>query len=271
MCAQRRVSPAAAETHSLCPTDDFPDAHGETGNQFMSIMEPMAARAPWMGSVGNHESANGFSEWRARFSYYSQVAQRSGSDDAMWMSYNHGLVHFVHVSTETEGKYDWLASDLAAVDRKVTPWVIVVGHKEKWMQLGTVNFSHFDSLFRQYNVDLYVCGHQHNYQRVRPRDKQDKPLACASADKQTYTNCGAYASLVVGSPGNKEQLGIIGSLDRYESAAAALLDAFTINQGWSLMTVHNATTISFVYQVTGERDETPRVGEWDAWTMVKTA
>jgi hypothetical protein len=255
----------------------------------MQMMEPMAARAPWMGSVGNHEAANGFSEWRARFSYYNSVAKRSGSDDQMFYSYNHGLVHYVHVSTETAIPAAWLESDLKSVDRSVTPWVIAVGHKEKWMQLGTVDFKTYDALFRAYGVDLYVTGHQHkcadslrerrcrfltsllcSYQRVRPRDASNQPLNCASADGSTYTNCGSYVTLVVGSPGNKEQTGVLGAFDRFEHAGENLMDAFTINQGWSLMTVHNSTTLSFVYKVTGERDPTPRVGDWDAWKMVKT-
>ena len=138
------------------------------------------------------------------------------------------------------------------------------------MELGLVDFKTFDQLFLKYGVDLYVCGHQHNYQRVRPRDASNAPLPCASADKSRYTNCGGYVSLVVGSPGNKEQEGVLGLLDRYEHAGDDIMDAFTINQGWSLMTVHNATTLSFVYKVTGERDPTPTIGDWDAWTLVKT-
>lgn len=103
----------------------------------MQMMEASAARAPWMGSVGNHEAANGFSEWSHRFSWYNTLAKQSGSDSIFFYSYNHGLVHFVHISTEHTPAEAWLEADLAAVDRKATPWVIAVGHKEKWMDFGT--------------------------------------------------------------------------------------------------------------------------------------
>jgi len=133
---------------------------------------------------------------------------------------------------------------------------------------------------------------EHNYQRLRPRDASDTPIACASADKSVYTDCGAshhhftpacltpggcarssgaYTTLVVGASGNKEMTGIIGELDRFEHAGADLMDQWTVNYGWSLMTVHNATTLSFVYHVTGTRDAKPPVGEWDAWQLVVRA
>ena len=110
-----------------CSADDFPDGRGETGNAFMELMEVAAARAPWMGSVGNHEAANGFSQWAHRFGYYKKLAERSGSDSAFHYSYNHGLVHFVHISTEHTPATAWLDADLSAVDRAVTPWVVAVG------------------------------------------------------------------------------------------------------------------------------------------------
>jgi hypothetical protein len=131
-------------------------------------------------------------------------------------------------------------------------------------------FEPYDDLFRKHRVDLYVCGHEHSYQRVRPRDVGNKPLACSSADLSTYTDCGAYVTLVVGGAGNKEMIGILGELDKFEHAGDELMDAFTINYGWSLMTVHNETTLSFVYEVTGTREAAPPVGQWDAWKLVKT-
>ena len=51
-----------------------------------------------------------------------------------WYSFNYGSVHILHMSTEhdfTPGsdQYDWIVSDLAAVDRAVTPWVVFAGHR----------------------------------------------------------------------------------------------------------------------------------------------
>lgn len=74
----------------------------------------------------------------------------------MWYSFNHGMAHFISLDSETDlgnglggpdegaplnagpfGSYqnaqvDWLAADLAAVDRTRTPWVVV--SKSTYMQ-----------------------------------------------------------------------------------------------------------------------------------------
>lgn len=229
-----------------------------------------------MGSVGNHDAANNFSQWRARFAPYGTLARRSGSSNSLWYSYNLGLVHFVHISTEVfawgggdpVAQQAWLDADLAAVNRSATPWIVVVGHKEAWM--SAVDFSLVDRALRRHGVDVYVCGHQHNYQRVRPRDANGRPIACANAGATVLTDCGSYLSLVVGSAGNKEQLGLFGLQDRFEHAPDAALDALTVNNGFSRMTVVNATTLSFVFEVTGQRDDLPRLGRWDAFSLVKT-
>jgi len=120
---------------------DFPDNGGKVGNDFMQIMQPVAARAPWMGVVGNHEKAQNFSHWRTRFFGYKELAKQTGSGSPLWYSYEHGLVHFIQFSTEvfTWGggsipeMYAWMEMDLARVDRGRTPWVIAVGHKTPWM------------------------------------------------------------------------------------------------------------------------------------------
>jgi hypothetical protein len=60
-----------------------------------------------------------------------------------WYSFDDGLVHWIAIDTEVfeygtpdqaTAMYDFITSDLAAVDRSVTPWVIAYGHKvgDKW-------------------------------------------------------------------------------------------------------------------------------------------
>jgi hypothetical protein len=70
-------------------------------------------------------------------------------DVALFADFTKGMAHFVMLDMETDyagypeesfdpiqfGEYlgqqqDWLAADLAAVDRLVTPWVIVFGHRQ---------------------------------------------------------------------------------------------------------------------------------------------
>jgi hypothetical protein len=129
---------------------------------FTAEMQAIAgvAQTPWMTVPGNHEAdchdpvcvlnrptrdalAN-FTAYNARFKMPSAA---SGGNSNMWYSFDAGPVHFVSLDLETaypgaaeEFRYvwptggfagnmtAWLARDLAAVDRRATPWVLVAGH-----------------------------------------------------------------------------------------------------------------------------------------------
>lgn len=55
----------------------------------------------------------------------------------------------------------WLEADLAAVDRSVTPWVFVMGHKAGWMDsIGSANFSAIEDILHKYGADLYLTGRE---------------------------------------------------------------------------------------------------------------
>lgn len=97
----------------------------------------------------------------------------SGSDTSLYYSLDDGLVHFVFVDTElwATGSSDdqaallsWLEDDLKAVDRRVTPWVVAVGHRAAWMKHG--GGSDLAPLLHDYGVNLLLAGHEHNYQRT---------------------------------------------------------------------------------------------------------
>ena len=102
----------------------------------------------------------------------------------------------------------WLTADLAAVDRRVTPWLIAAGHKvcvavgrarrrrcvvrsaccpqrptnpnppppppitrvvpQGYWEKNTDWSVFYDDLFAKHQVDLMFAGHTHNYERLRP-------------------------------------------------------------------------------------------------------
>lgn len=76
-----------------------------------------------------------------------------------------------------EQQLAWLEADLAAADanRANVPWIVVYGHKGWYMayfrtpqaSFYQVDFSDFAALFDTHHVDLYLCGHNHIYQRCR--------------------------------------------------------------------------------------------------------
>jgi len=240
---------------------DFPSYGGDVGNEFMRILAPVAGRAPWMGVVGNHERANNFSHWRSRFFGYKQVAAASGSTNPLWYPFNHGLVHFVCISSEVYSfgggsaadQHAWLAKDLQSVDRSATPWVIALAHKDPWMD--STDYSVLDPLFRKFHVDLLLVGHAHNYQRIVPNtspDKKTQPEACFNSDKSVYTDCASYMTVVAGSPGNWE----VEAEPDTTLAPSQILHKVSLQYGYAHLTVVNATTLLYQWEETKQRDLT---------------
>ena len=102
-----------------------------------------------------------------------------------WYTVAYGPVTIVHVSTErsmatTDAQYKWLAQTLRSIDRTVTPWVVVHGHRpiyadeavscDPFTGCGDVDAFHYywnllDPLFTEARVDAVFAGHHHVTQR----------------------------------------------------------------------------------------------------------
>src|SRR5579871_2527630 len=121
---------------------------------------------------------------------FSMPSKDSGGLGNFWYSFDYGMVHFVVFNTETdfpnapdepggEGAENagpfappgtqlaWLEKDLASVNRKKTPWIIVGGHRP-WYVSTTECLecqAAFEPLFIKYGVDLVLHGHKHFYER----------------------------------------------------------------------------------------------------------
>ena len=90
-----------------------------------------------------------------------------------WYAFQTGSVTVVMLSSEhsTEPgspQAEWLAHTLAAVNRTVTPWLVVTQHREMYhaardelpVQLGYI--ANLEPLFMEFGVDLVMMGHIHN-------------------------------------------------------------------------------------------------------------
>ncbi|KAK3486184.1 Metallo-dependent phosphatase-like protein [Neurospora hispaniola] len=148
-----------------------------------------------------------------------------------WYSFEYGMAHIVMIDTETDfedapdqpggsanlnggpfGSYlrqqlDFLEADLASVDRSVTPWVVVAGHRP-WYTTGSGDDCQpckkaFEPLFYKYGVDLGVFGHVHNSQRFAP-------VVNDTADPAGMENPKAPMYIVAGGAGNVEGLTKVG-------------------------------------------------------------
>lgn len=64
--------------------------------------------------------------------------------------------------TKSYGQYQWLAADLAKVDRCKTPWIVAMGHRPMYSTLTSTYKAPmraaFEALMIQNGVDAYLSG-----------------------------------------------------------------------------------------------------------------
>lgn len=106
-------------------------------------------------------------------------ASDSAANGLFWYSHEYASVHTTVLSSEhnmTAGspQYEWLARDLANVDRATTPWLVVEMHRplyesETYWSDNAVAVAlrgQIEDLLFQYKVDLLLAGHYHAYLRT---------------------------------------------------------------------------------------------------------
>jgi hypothetical protein len=184
---------------------------------FMDQIEPIASYVPYMTCIGNHERdfPNSGSVWDGVDSggecgapYETRFKMPRPSLDKPWYGFDHGNIHFTIMSTEhnfTSGSEQWnfLTNDLKSVDRSVTPWLVMAGHRPMYVDSNFTNDQYVATLLRQNledamyaaKVDLALWGHHHSYQRMC----QIYQGACVTTPDQT----GYYAPyhMVIGMAG----------------------------------------------------------------------
>ena len=185
-----------------------------------------------------------------------------------WYSFEYGMVHVIMFDTETDfpdapdgvggsagldggpfgaknQQIEFLKADLASIDRTITPWVVVGGHRPWYSTSGGSTCAPcqkaFESLFYQYGVDLAIFGHIHNSQRFLP-------VYNGVADPNGMNNPKAPMYIVAGGAGNIEGLSAVGTRQSY--------NAFAYADNFSYATVRflNGTNlqVDFIRSSTGE-------------------
>jgi len=152
---------------------------------------------------------------------------------SMYYSFDYSNVHFISYSTETSfqgapfgssndfgDEVPWLIQDLEKANlpenRKLRPWIIVVGHRPIYSSCSGYSEngvpidsyippsnSHilqnvFEDIFMKYKVDLIFNGHVHSYERNYPTYKNQRI--------GNYTEPKSPFNIVVGCAGNIEGL-----------------------------------------------------------------
>jgi hypothetical protein len=186
-----------------------------------------------------------------------------------WYSFDYGMVHITMIDTETDfanspdgpggssdldagpfgftnQQLEFVAADLASVDRTITPWVIVAGHRAWYSTGGSGNICSpcqiaFEELLYTYGVDLAMFGHVHNSQRFMP-------VFNGTADPNGMNDPKAPMYIVAGGAGNIEGLAAVGSNLSF--------NAFAYGDDFSFATLNfldrNHLQVDFIQSSTGD-------------------
>ena len=145
---------------------------------------------PWYPVCGNHEYrgntdavveySNVSARWQMPAKYYSFTAEEDGTTIRLVMIDTSPLLDKYRDDTEKypdaakadmEAELAWLDETLAAADED---WVVVVGHHPIYAYTDKDESERTDMqnrvnsiLLKHDNVDMYVCGHIHNFQHIR--------------------------------------------------------------------------------------------------------
>ncbi|KAJ5272798.1 hypothetical protein N7478_007923 [Penicillium angulare] len=178
--------------------------------------------------------------------HFRMPSPQSGGLENFWFSWDSGL--FLDApdlpggsGDENAGPFapngtqiEWLKKDLASVDRKKTPWIIVAGHRPWYVddsKCGSCQTA-FEPLLLEYGVDIALFGHKHFYERLTP-------IASDTPDPKGLNNPSAPWYLVNGAAGHYEGLSSVDT--PYENYTVKAIDTV---YGWSRFTVHNCTHIT---------------------------
>ncbi|EQC27689.1 hypothetical protein SDRG_14527 [Saprolegnia diclina VS20] len=230
---------AATKPHGILIAGDYAYANGkhEHWDAWYQAAQPVFSSIPTLGISGNHETIKGGGPTKPNdVKYVSEnylgyihrannpVSAAQNAKLRTYYSIDIGHVHAVFVDDYTGTRGDdksavgtpfwlnernlqlqWLETDLAAVDRKKTPWVLVIKHNpyyNSWdshqCQCGPTRFeipdadkcwagkydatssgtllkephcanqAKFEDLYVHHGVDMVIAGHVHAYERTAP-------------------------------------------------------------------------------------------------------
>ncbi|KAK9865860.1 hypothetical protein WJX84_011864, partial [Apatococcus fuscideae] len=147
----------------------------------MDQIEPLARSMPYMTAIGNHER-----DWPGSGDRFPSMYDSGGecgvpterhfsmpgpAEDKPWYSFDYGPIHFTIYSTEHRfhpgsEQHEFIREDLAAVDRSITPWLVVGGHRPFYIDSTSTHApdgdqpvaddlrSALEDLFLRFSVDL---------------------------------------------------------------------------------------------------------------------
>jgi len=263
-------------------------------NAFYDEMTVVTVDRPYMVGPGNHEAncdnggttdhvhditynvsicMPGQTNFTGYINHFRMPSSESGGLGNFWYSFDHGMVHYVQLDTETDlghgiiapdepggaagedagpfspimnAQTNWLEKDLASVDRTKTPWIVVTGHRAWYISFQNETSDVclpcqdvFEPILIKYGVDLVISGHVHAYER-------NAPIANYFVDPAGLDNPKSPWFITNGAAGHYDGLDTLITPLPYYSVYAQ-----DTTYGWSRVTFHNCTHLTHEFVASG--------------------
>ncbi|KYQ99998.1 metallophosphoesterase domain-containing protein [Tieghemostelium lacteum] len=213
-------------------------------NIFLQSVECLTSQIPYMTCPGNHDIMVDLAIYRKTFNMPTE------NEFDTYYSFDYRGVHFVGISSESDyfplsPQHIWLENDLKTY-RESNPngWVIAYAHRPiycstQWgwcyKSLIREKFQEYiEDIFYKYNVDLFLAGHAHDYERSLP--------VYQNQVMNDYSDPKATIHMVIGTGGNEE-----GEDHDWLSAPSWSTGIRSSDTGFGQVTIINATTILFEF------------------------
>ncbi|RHY41522.1 hypothetical protein DYB26_003123 [Aphanomyces astaci] len=231
-----------------------------------TFVEPSTSAIPWMMAAGNHEIETScqlttFDAYQAR---YRMPFHESGATRGnLFYSFDVASVHVVvltpYIPTYRASiQFKWAARDLERVDRRVTPWIVVMMHGP-WYSSNRAHQSNvepqhamrkdMEELLFDHRVHVVLAGHVHSYERTFPVFRHERTV-----------NAPIYVT--IGDGGNRE-----GLADKYIEPRPVWSAYRKARYGYGLLQVHNRTHARFEWHE--DKDKTSNVHD-SVWLHART-
>ncbi|KAG8491186.1 hypothetical protein CXB51_014409 [Gossypium anomalum] len=145
------------------------------------FIERSSAYQPWIWSAGNHEieympDVGEVLPFKSFLHRFSTPHLASRSNNPLWYAIRRASAHIIVLSSYSPHvKYTpqwlWLRDELKRVDRKKTPWLIILMHvpiynsNQAHFMEGESMRAVFEHWFVRHRVDFIFAGHVHAYER----------------------------------------------------------------------------------------------------------
>lgn len=146
---------------------------------------------PWYPILGNHEYRGNTQavldysavsrRWQMPARYYSKVFEEDGATLRVVFIDTTPLIDKYHKDSldypsvpqqDAKKQLAWLEEELSGAKED---WVVVVGHHPIYAHTTKSESERkdmqkrVDPILRRHNVDMYICGHIHNFQHIKPQ------------------------------------------------------------------------------------------------------